>query len=700
MAIQRRKRMKFTGRMKKKLFIIVGIVIVLLVILSIRMIRINLKDGKKYSKAVYDNFNYDSKIVAARRGDITDRNGTVLAYSSRVYNLILDAKILLSDENYKQPTMEAILKYLPVDRAELETFVSENEAAKKAGKTVSSYKRLATKLSVDTVAPVKELLEESPGNNICGIWFEEEYERIYPYNTVACDVLGFASDNNGGEIGLENYYDKELSGTDGRVFGYMDNASYETNRKNPINGNTLVTTLDYSVQTIIEEAILEFNREYGSKSTSVIAMDPNNGEILGMADYPVFDLNNPRDISHIYSEKDLRGLTEEELVQKYYDIWRNYCVSSIYEPGSVFKTFTVAEAVEEKIETQDDTFLCDGYAVYNNSKITCHGGVGHGYLTLAGTLDMSCNDALMKIGEDLGVDIFTNYFKVFKLGMKTGIDLPSEEAGLVRDKSEMMDVDLVTNAFGQNLNVTMAQMVSIFASIINGGNYYKPHLVKEIKTETGDVVKEVQPELVTQTISEDTSKLMRSMLRTVVDYGTAGYVHFNNYSVGGKTGTAEKVGREDDEYVVSFMGFAPAENPQILLYVVIDAPDCEDYASSWSAQMVFRKIFQRLLPYLGIPANDPDYEMNICVDATDLSVYAVKRPSDPMGEIPPLVPSDANPGAINGNRNDNEGEGSHGEGQAEEGTEPEPGDNEGTDSGGTENADPGGTENTDSGSTE
>lgn len=645
MAVRRRKNSKFTTRMKKKLFVITALIMVALFALSIRMIWINRKNGEKYKKAVFDNFNYDSRTVVAKRGEITDRNGTVLACSSRVYNLILDAKVLLSDEKYKEPTMKAILDNFDVDETQLTQFIEENERYKQEGKTISSYKRLLTTLSVEQVQPVKNLMEEKD-SMIKGIWFEEEYQRVYPYKALACDVIGFASDNNGGEIGLENYYDDELSGTNGRTFGYIDNDSYEKNRKNPINGNTVVSTLDFSIQNIVEDVIADFNKEYGSKSSSVIVMNPNNGEILAMADYPNFDLNNPRDLSHIYSEEDLAGFDEGQTVEKYFDIWKNYCVSSIYEPGSVFKAFTVAEALEQHTEELTDTFICDGYAVYNGAKITCHGGEGHGELTLAKALGLSCNEALMQISEKMGVNLFTDYFEIFKLGMKTGIDLPSEESGLVREKEEMMPVDLATNSFGQNLNVTMTQMVSIFSSIVNGGYYYKPHLVKQIKSENGEVVKDIQPELVAQTISEDTSKVMRSILRTVVDYGTGGYVHLNNYSIGGKTGTAEKAGRKDDEYVVSFLGFAPAENPEVLVYVVVDAPQCEEYNSSWCAQIMCKKIFQKLLPYMGIKPLDPEYEMDIPVNAENLEEYAEKRGYNPNGDIPELVPKDTNIGDV------------------------------------------------------
>ena len=625
MAVKKRKNRRITAKMQKKLLITFMLTVAALIYLSVVLIKINASKGKDYSKSVYNNYNYTSRTIAARRGDITDRNGTVLAYSTKEYNLIIDAKVLLSKSDYKEPTIKALLQCFDIDEADLRSYIQENEDLKSAGKTVSSYKRYITGLTADEIEEFNELMENN--DYIKGVWFEDEYERVYPYGTFACDVLGFASKANGGEIGLESYYDSELSGTDGREYGYIDDSSYSTTRKNATNGNTLVTTLDYNIQSIIEESIAEFNETYGSASTSVIVMDPNNGEILGMADYPAFDLNDPRDLTAIFDAAELNALDDEEMVEKMYSVWSNYCVSSIYEPGSVFKTFTIAEALEEGIEELTDTFDCDGVGVYNSSKIYCHGGNGHGELTLGMALGESCNDALMSIGMDIGAETFAGYFTTYNLGIKTEIDLPSEEAGLLYEASEMMDVDLATNAFGQNLNVTMVQMISTFASIINGGYYYRPHLVKTILSDSGDV-ENIQPEIVTQTISSETSAIMREMLRAVVDYGTGGYVHLDGYSIGGKTGTAEKAGRTKDEYVISFMGFAPAENPEVLVYVVIDTPDCANFDSSWSAQMLSRDIFKKLLPYLGIERDNAEYDYDIPIDADDLEEMATALPYD------------------------------------------------------------------------
>lgn len=604
---------KFTFKMKKKLlwtFVFVGIA---LVILSGVMLKINLDKGMDYSKAVYNNFTYDSRTIPARRGNITDRNGTVLAYSTKVYNLIIDMKVMLSDSKYKEPTMQALLDCFDIDETELREYAADNESKKAAGKTVDSYRRWLKELTGDEIAEFEKLMEDD--SSIKGVWFEEQYKRTYPYQTLAADLIGFSSDANGGELGIESCYNEYLAGVDGREYGYIDNSAYSTNIINAENGATVVSTIDYTIQSIVEQAILDFNEEYGSTSTSVIVTNPNTGEILASADYPSFDLNNPRDLSGTYTQEQLDAFTDEEKVDALFSIWTNNCISWIYEPGSVFKTLTVAEGLEEGIVKLDDTFECDGEGVYNASKILCHGGEGHGVLTLAGTLMESCNDALMQMGMSIGVEQFTKYFDIFQLGSKTEIDLPSEAEGLLISADGMMDVDLVTNAFGQNLNVTMVQMAGVFASIINGGNYYRPYTVDEVISYSGDTILENEPVLVSKTISEETSEKMRAVLRTVVDYGTGAYVYLDGYSIGGKTGTAEKQPRDKQEYVVSFMGFAPAENPEVLVYVVIDAPQCENYDSSWAAQMISKQIFEGILPYLKIEPDYADYSMDIWIDA-------------------------------------------------------------------------------------
>lgn len=670
MAVKRHKKSRFTVGMQRKLFGVFMIVVVSLIFLSGSIIKINVTKGKDYSKAVYNNYSYDSRVIPAKRGDITDRNGTILAYSTKVYNLILDTKILLSDDKYLTPTVEALLGNFEIEADWLESYIEENRAKKENGDTPSSYKRVITGLSYDEVSAFSNLMEKK-GSLIKGVWFEDEYKRNYPYGTLACDALGFASEANGGELGIEKTYNSYLSGSNGRVFGYINNDSYESTIKEAVDGNTVVTTLDYTIQNIVETAIREFNEEYGSKATAAIVMDPNTGEILAMADYPTFDLNNPRDFSVLFpvrvehkkeepteGEEDEEGetdgsdsgeilvewlyeedFTDEEKLELLFKRWSNYCVSTLYEPGSVFKTFIISEALEENAVSVNDTFLCDGEQIYDGTVIHCNHI--HGNMTLSGTLANSCNDSLMQISFVLGKNIFAKYLSLYQFGTKTGIDLPGEEAGLVINYETAMDVDLATNAFGQNISVTMTQVMAGFCSLINGGTYYEPHMVREIRSESGDVIKKIEPVAVTQTISEDTSKNIRAMMRAVVEYGTAGYVYIPGYSIGGKTGTSEKAERDKSEYIVSFMGFFPVENPQVVSYVIIDAPQCERNDDSWAAQIISAKIFKEIIPYLGIERNNPDYEVDVFIDPDNPYKPVTKRPyTPPQPEEEPTIPEE------------------------------------------------------------
>ena len=304
-------------------------------------------------------------------------------------------------------------------------------------------------------------------------------------------------------------------------------------------------------------------------------------------------------------------MDNDAMVDALYDVWSNYCVSTIFEPGSVFKAFTIASGIEEGILDGTEEYLCDGHEVVMGTKISCAHPEGHGLLTVSQALEESCNDALMQMAAAIGKDVFYDYVSRFNFGAKTGVDLPGEEYGLVIKKDLVTDIDLATNSFGQNLNVTMVQEVAAFSSLINGGNYYQPHLVKEIKSAGGEVLLENDSVLVRKTVSEETSQTLRGYLKNVVDYGTGGYLKIAGYSVGGKTGAAEKQPRDKQHYVTSFIGFMPAEEPQVVFYVVLDEAQVEDFDTSRAAQELARDIMIELIPYLEIYPVDESYEINV-----------------------------------------------------------------------------------------
>ena len=601
--VKKIKTRKLRRKMKIKLIIVVGFVVVALFLLAGVMINISKTSKDKYAKKVFDNLKYKNSTILAKRGDITDRTGTVLAYSEKVYNLILDPNSYWLDDTDRELNLNVLVQYLGCDRQELiDIFESQrgNNCA---------YKRIKRYMTYDEVQEYKAAKEAD--NKINSSWLEEEYVRTYPFDSMLASVLGYATESTG-VIGIENYYNSYLTGTNGREYGYVgEDLDVETTIKPAVNGNIIELTIDSNVQRIVENKIREFNEAYGSKHTAVMIVTPDNGQILSMAQYPTFDLNNPNDLSAYYTEEELAQMDNEQTVDALYDVWNNFCVSNIYEPGSVFKAFTIASAIEEGILDGTETYYCDGSEVVMGTKISCAHPEGHGELTVSQALEESCNDALMQMAAVIGKDIFYNYVDRFNFGAKTGIDLPSEEYGLVIKKDVVTDIDLATNSFGQNLNVTMVQEMAAFCSLINGGYYYQPHLVKEIKSTGGEVLVENESVLVRRTVSEETSKTLRGYLKNVVDYGTGGYLKIAGYSVGGKTGAAEKQPRDKQHYVTSFIGFMPAEDPQIAFYVVLDEAQVEDFDTSRAAQELARDIMIDLIPYLEIYPVDESYEINV-----------------------------------------------------------------------------------------
>jgi len=598
---KKRKSKTVLRKIKKKIAIVFFLVGLLFFALATKIFLINHEDGDKYSKQVLDHQQYTSTVLPYKRGQIIDRNGTILAYSEKVYNLILDPKIILSDDQYKEPTLNALIKCFDLKIEDLENII--------ATKPDSHYEKLLKNLTGDQIAAFKELIADTEKNpNIKGAWFEDSYVRKYPFSSLACDALGFATPSTGGEIGLESYYNENLSGTDGVTYGYVDeNLDIEKTTKDPIDGDNIITTIDFSVQSIIEKHLKAFNTTYGSKNSAIIVMNPNNGEILGMASYPVFDLNNPRDLTGQYTADQLAKMSDQDTNTALYSLWSNFSVSNIFEPGSTFKPFTVTAALEQNAITTSDTFICKGYQeVTATNSIKCWLTSGHGTETLEQTLMNSCNPAMMQIAAKLGAASFSDYQARFGFGQKTGIDLPSEEAGIVKP-ADMSAVDLASNAFGQNFDVNMVQMVAGFSSLINGGNYYLPHIVKRVEKNNGQVVKSIDSTLVRQTITKSTSDTIKQYLKATVDEGTAKKAKIQGYSIGGKTGTAEKYPRGNDKYVISFMGFAPAENPKFIIYVVIDEPSVSKAEIGSSAPVVTlsNQVLADLLPYMNV-FNDTD----------------------------------------------------------------------------------------------
>ena len=595
--IMRRKRamLKRTHRRINVTFIIV---FVLLLVLGVKIFMINYTHGEEYSQAVLNHQTYTSTTIPYMRGNITASDGTVLAYSEKVYNLILDVKSVTSEDGkYLNNTIDALVKCFGLDKDNIKKIINDNPS--------SQYQKLLKELTSDEIAEFNELKAQK-NSNIYGVWFEESYVRKYPFSTLACDAIGFASNVNGGELGLESQYDDELSGTDGVSYSYVDedlNAVETT--KAAVNGNNIITTIDYNVQSIIEKYMVAYNQEKPSKNTAIVVMNPKNGEILGMASYPQFDLNNPRNLANVYSEEQLASMSDTDVTNALYQLWTNYCVSESYEPGSTYKPFTIAAGLEEGVVHDGDTYECKGYEYVGPDMIKCHSysTIGsHGVLTLSQALENSCNPYMINIAIKLGNVRFAQYEKMFGFGAKTGIDLPGEATGIMYDENKITTIDAATNSFGQNVNVNMVQMLSAYSSLINDGKYYQPHIVKRIESVNGEVVKENSPVLVRQTVTASTSKYLRKYLENTVELGTAHKAYIEGYSIAGKTGTAQKIPRADLKWVISFIGHAPADDPKFAIYIVLDEPDgtTGTSGSTSDALILAKDILAELMPYMNV----------------------------------------------------------------------------------------------------
>ncbi len=633
-------RPRLTGAQNRraKLAFLFGVSVLLLAGLSIRLVYIVKVHGAEYQKAVLQNQQYDTVTIPFRRGDIVDKNGTILATSEKVYNIVIDASVMLTYQNhrYLEPTLDALSQCFSdiLDVDAIRYYVMNNES--------SRYYVVAKRLSYGEISKFLEM--QSENDYIKGVYFEEEYKRVYPNGHLASTILGFTRKNSNaeGQYGLEEYYDDILTGTNGREYGYQnDDDTLERTVKPAVDGYTLHSTIDANVQSIVEKYLREFNEEYagnvregnGAENIGCIIMDVNSGEILAMANYPDYDPNDYKNAGpligtqyieqytnpagyyeyettkQVINQEFLSTLNEEQLNVNFSSLWKNYCISNTYEPGSTAKPFTVAAALECGAITGDEVYTCNGFMEVGGHKIKCHNYAagGDGAVSVKDSIAWSCNVALMKIGQAMGRDRFCRFQRNFNFGLKTNIDLAGESrtASLVYESKDMLPSDLATNTFGQNFNTTMIQMITGFCSLINGGHYYEPHMVSKITNASGATIENIEPRELKTTVSESTSEKIREYTRAVVmeeggDRRTGKTARPAGYAIGGKTGTAETLPRGNKEYVVSFMGYAPADNPQIAIYVVVDRPNAAKQDDAKFATKIVRNVLTEVLPYLGI----------------------------------------------------------------------------------------------------
>lgn len=624
---RRKPRKKINHQMKGKLAGLFGAVLLALVCLLGRITYINATNGDKYKKQVLTQAQqkFENDVLPAKRGNIYDRNGNILATSNKVYNVILDCKTVNSDPDYVEPTIRALKEILGIDEEKVRSLLSDSRTSQ------SQYQILLKQLSIDkkkefeaytTVeedSPLSDTEKKERGN-VKGVWFEEDYLRSYPFKSLACDTIGFTLARDVSDVGIESYYNSTLMGADGRQYGYFNSQSdVEQTIIEPVDGKNIVTTLDVGVQQIVEKYVNGFKKKMGAKNIGVVVQNPNTGEILAMDAGDRYDLNDPRDLSSLYSEEEIKAMNDEETVTALNAMWNNFCVTDAFEPGSVVKPIVMAGALEKGSISENDNFVCDGGQVFganNDTFIKCAVYPdAHGTEDLMHVIANSCNDGMMQIAERMGAEQFIKAQSLFNFGSRTGIDLPNEGSGIIHTMDTMGETELACSAFGQGYTCTMLQEINAMSSVINGGYYYQPHLVKEIQDSNGSTVKTVEPVLLKQTISSEISAAIRSYMEDSVIEGTSRHSKVQGYSSGGKTGTAEKYPRGNKKYLVSFITFAPVEEPQVIIYVVIDEPNAEDQADSKYPQYIAQGILSELLPYLNI---EPDEAEEGVVPETEL----------------------------------------------------------------------------------
>lgn len=613
---------RFTIKMQKKLLILFLIVLAAFIGLSVRLFLITRDKGEEYKKQVLSQQEYDSTTIPFKRGEIIDANGTILAVSNKVYNVVLDTKILMQDEANLEPTLNALKKCFDIDTTAIRAYIAEHPA--------SSYYVMAKRVEYDKVDAFQEMKNDpETGSNIKGVWFENEYKREYPNGTLACDLVGFTTSDNVGTYGLEEYYNDILSGTNGREYGYLnDDSNLERTTIPAVDGYNIQLNINANIQSIVEKYLKQYNEEYtdnfrqgnGAENVGCIIMEVDTGNILAMASYPTYDLNDTRNPDNLigmpaldengkktgeYLTEEMIGqLDDDQMYQQLNALWKNFCIVDTYEPGSVAKPFTVAGAIESGSITGNEYYNCEGKLHVGNYDIKCHQRFGDGYISVQEGIERSCNVVLMDVAFAMGTEKFVDYQRKFGFGLKTNIDLAGEArtASMVFSKDTIGITDLATNSFGQSFNVTMIQMITGFCSLINGGYYYEPHVVSKITTADGATIENIEPRVLKQTVSQSTSDTIIEFCNTVVtgEHGTGKTARPPGYMIGGKTGTAETLPRGNGEYVVSFMGYAPADDPQIAIYVVVDRPNVQYQDDAKHATRIVRKVLTEVLPYLNI----------------------------------------------------------------------------------------------------
>lgn len=561
---------------KKKILVVFTCAFLILTGLIGRLVYLMVFDAEYYQKRAEDLHKRERKIKAAR-GEIVDRNGVVLATNKTVCTI----SVIHSQIKEPERVTEILAKELEMDQAEVRKRVEK----------VSSMEKVKTNVEKEVGDKIREY-------NLDGVKVDEDYKRYYPYDSLASKVLGFTGGDNQGIIGLEVKYEETLKGSNGTILTTTDARGIELDavaedRIEPVAGKTLEISMDYNIQKYCEQAAEKVMLEKQADGVSILLMNPQNGEILSMVNVPEFNLNDPFELN---TGEEPEG---EKLQDALNAMWRNRCINDTYEPGSTFKIITSAACLEEGVVTPEDTFSCPGYRMVEDRRIRCHKVGGHGSETFVQGIQNSCNPVFIDIGLRLGAERFYDYFQQFGLLDLTGIDLPGEAGTIMHQVENIGLVELATISFGQSFQVTPVQMAVTVSSIINGGRRVTPHFGKAVLDREGNVLETLSYEERSGVVSEKTSKTMQTLLEGVVANGSGKNAYIEGYSIGGKTATSQTLPRSANKYISSFIGFAPAEDPQVLGMVVIHNPQGIYYGGTIAAP-VLRSIFDNVLPYLGI----------------------------------------------------------------------------------------------------
>ena len=566
----------FTHHNKKRLLQFFVIAMLLLSVMVFRLFYIMVVRSKYYGEAAVA-IQERERSIKAPRGLIYDRNGVILAGNKAVCSIsVIHSRI--TDE-------EKVIKELS-ERLDMDETVVRRKVAK-----VSSREKIKSNVDKDVADEIRDL-------DLAGVMVDDDYKRYYPYSELASKVIGFTGADNQGIVGIEVEYDKVLMGTNGSINTLTDANGIEIpgaaeNRKEPVLGNNLVLTLDVNIQMYIEQAAMKVMKEKNANRVCIIVMNPQNGEIYGMADVPGYNLNEP--FKYNKSDKASSGITQDDLN----NMWRNFCINDTYEPGSTFKIVTATSALEEGVVGLEDSFYCPGYKLVGDRRIKCHKTVGHGSETFKQGIMNSCNPVFMEVGARVGAKSFYDNMKKLGLFEKTGVDLPGEANSIFHKLENVGEVELATMSFGQSFQITPLQLVRAVSAVVNGGTLVTPHFGKYITDSNNNIISELRYDRKPGVIKEETSETMKYLLKAVVEEGSGKNAYIEGYSIGGKTATSEKLPRSSNKYISSFIGFAPAENPVVLTLIMIDEPEGVYYGGTIAAPVV-GDIYNNILPYLGI----------------------------------------------------------------------------------------------------